>query len=90
MPAMNIYRIYTEQKNKREIVRLAGKQFESFTLQPTLGYYKRKGEKSIVIEIIGAGKKSVQQLAKRIRKMNGQRSVLILSLRGQAKTTMRR
>jgi putative component of toxin-antitoxin plasmid stabilization module len=90
MPAMNIYRIYTEQKNKREIVSLAGKQFESFTLQPTQGYYKGKGEKEIVIEIIGAGKKSVQQLAKRIRKMNGQRSVLILSLCGQAKTTMRR
>jgi hypothetical protein len=50
----NIFRIYTEEKNKRDIVRLAGQEFDSFTLQPTLGYYQGKSEKSIVIEIVGA------------------------------------
>lgn len=73
-----IYRIYTEEKNKKAIVRLVAEHFESFTLQPTLGYYRRKPEKSIVIEIVGANADQIRRLAERIRKMNGQKSVLIL------------
>lgn len=73
-----IYRIYTEEKNKKAIVRLVAEHFESFTLQPTLGYYRRKPEKSIVIEIVGAKAGQIRRLAETIRKMNGQKSVLIL------------
>jgi hypothetical protein len=87
MPTRDIFRIYTEEKNKRHIVRLAGKAFDNFTLQPTLGYYNGKPEKSIVIEIVGAREPAVKELALKIRKMNGQKSVLIMKLRGQAKTT---
>lgn len=87
MPTSDIFRIYTEEKNKRDIVRLAGKAFDNFTLQPTLGYYKGRPEKSIVIEIVGAREAAVRELARRIRKMNGQKSVLIMKLRGQAKIT---
>jgi hypothetical protein len=83
----NIFRIYTEEKNKRDIVRLAGQEFDSFTLQPTLGYYKGKAEKSIVIEIVGAREPAVRGLARRIKEMNGQKSVLIMKIRGEAKTT---
>ena len=54
MAADTIHRIYTEEKNKRPILHLAAKSFESFTVQPTLGYYRGRPEKSIVIEIIGA------------------------------------
>lgn len=86
MRATSIYRIYTEAKNKREIVLLTGKQFESFTLQPTIGYYRGSPEKSIVIEIVGANEREVRQLAQRIQKMNGQKSVLITRLQGKAKT----
>ncbi len=58
-----IYRIYTEEKNKKAIVRLVAEHFESFTLQPTLGYYRRKPEKSIVIEIVGAKAGQIRRLA---------------------------
>jgi hypothetical protein len=34
--SQSIQRIYTEDKNKRDILRLASKRFESFTVQPTL------------------------------------------------------
>ena len=85
MPTSNIFRIYTEEKNKREIVRLTGKTFDNFTMQPTLGYYKGKPEKSIVIEIIGARASEVRKLALSIKKMNGQKSVLTLKIRGQSK-----
>jgi hypothetical protein len=83
----NIFRIYTEEKNKRDIVRLTGQEFESFTLQPTLGYYRGKPEKSIVIEIVGAREPAIRKLARRIKQMNGQKSILIMKIRGDAKTT---
>ena len=79
-----IYRIYTEEKNKKTIVDLVGEQFESFTLQPTVGYYRGQPEKSIVIEIVGAKAPKIKTLADRIRKMNGQESVLILRIEGSS------
>jgi hypothetical protein len=84
MQRQKIYRIYTEEKNKKAIVEQVARQFESFTLQPTLGYYRGKAEKSIVIEIIGAKKGEVNRLAKRIRTMNGQKSVLVLEVAASA------
>jgi metal-responsive CopG/Arc/MetJ family transcriptional regulator len=75
-----VYRIYTEEKNKTAIVQLVAREFESFTLQPTLGYYRNKSEKSIVIEIVGGSANRVKRVAERIRKMNGQKSVLVLTL----------
>ena len=82
-----IYRVYTEDKNKREILRLVAKRFQSFTLQPTLGYYRGKPERSIVIEIVGAAQREVNAVARFIGAMNGQKSVLVLTLHGRAKTT---
>jgi hypothetical protein len=84
--ATNIYRIYTEAKNKREIVRLIGETFESFSLQPTIGYYRGRPENSIVIEIVGAKGQQIMQVAQRIQRMNGQKSVLIIRLQGKADT----
>jgi acetolactate synthase regulatory subunit len=85
----SVFRIYTEEKNKRDILRLAAQQFESFTIQPTLGYYKGKAEKSIVIEFVGASERSVTRLALRIQKMNGQKSVLVMKVKAQTKLTRR-
>jgi len=79
-----IHRIYTEEKNKKSIVALVSHQCESFTVQPTLGYYRGRAEKSIVIEIAGASELKIKRLADRIRKMNGQQSILILRLHGES------
>ena len=84
-----VHRIYTEDKNKREIIKLVAVKFESFTLQPTTGYFRGKGERSILIEIVGAAKRDIRDLAARIAEMNGQKSVLVLSFRGQAHTIRR-
>jgi hypothetical protein len=89
MRRQTIHRIYTEEKNKNAIVQLVGTQFESFTLQPTLGYYRGSAEKSIVIEIVGASASKIKLLAERIRKMNGQQSVLILRLEGHSEIRRR-
>jgi hypothetical protein len=87
MTRKTIYRLYTQDKNKRCIVRLTAQRFESFTLQPTLGYYRGKSERSIVLEIVGAADREVKKLARRIGAMNGQTSVLVLQLRGSAEAT---
>ena len=79
-----VYRIYTENLNREEILRLTAKKFESFTLQATTGYSQGRGEKSIVLEIVEARRKDVTALAKRIRKLNGRKSVLIMRLSGKA------
>jgi hypothetical protein len=89
MRGQTIYRVYTEEKNKKAIVHLLGTQFESFTVQPTLGYYRGRAEKSIVIEIVGASAQKIKLLAERIRKMNGQQSVLILRLKGHSEIRRR-
>jgi len=86
MRPQSIYRIYTEQKNKDAIVDLLASQFESFTLQPTLGYYRKEPEKSIVIQIVGAKASAIRRLAEGIRKMNGQKSILILKSDARTET----
>ena len=85
MSRQTIHRIYTEDKRRATIVRVISKQFESFTLQPTTGYYSGKPEKSIVLEIVGAKESQVKWLAARIREINRQASVLVITLNGRTK-----
>ena len=80
-----VYRIYTQESNRDEIIRLTANQFESFTLQPTTGYTKGKPERSMVLELVDARKKDVAALAKSIRRLNGQKSVFIMGLSGKVK-----
>ena len=80
-----VYRIYTEDVDRNAVIRTVAKQFESFTLHETVGYYRGKAEDSIVIEIAGAKEASVKSLAKKIRQLTSQKSVLVMSLSGQAK-----
>jgi hypothetical protein len=77
-------RIYTEDLNRKPILRLTSKKFESFTLQLTTGYSQGRAENSILLEIVEARKEDVAALAKNIRKLNGQKSVLIMCLSGKA------
>ena len=80
-----VYRVYPEELNRDEIIRLTAKRFESFTLEATIGYTKGKPERSMVIEIVDAHKKDVAALAKSIRRLNGQKSVLVMGLDGKVK-----
>ena len=66
-------------------MRAIAKQFESFSRQATTGYYRGKPVKSIVLEIVGAKESQVKWLAARIREINGQASVLVITLNGRTK-----
>jgi hypothetical protein len=85
MSGQIIHRIYTEDKRRATILRVISKQFESFTMQPTIGYYRGKPEKSIVLEFVGATESQVKWLAARIREINRQASVLVITLNGRSK-----
>ena len=80
-----VFRIYTENVNRKEVLQVVAKKFENFTFQPTTGYFRGQPEKSVVIEIVNASKKDVAQVAKRIRRINGQKSVLVLGLQASVK-----
>lgn len=84
MSRQSIHRIYTEGKRRATIVRVISKQFESCTLQPTTGYYRGKPEKSIALELVGAKESQVKWLAARIREINRQASVLVITLNARA------
>ena len=79
--SQTIHRIYTERKNSRGIARLLAGEFESFSLHPTIGYYRGGRETAIAIEVIGASDAAIRRVSERIRKMNGQKSVLIITSR---------
>jgi hypothetical protein len=81
----SIHRIYTVDKRRATIVRVISKQFENFTLQPTTGYYRGKPEKSIVLKFVGAKESQAKWLAARIREIDRQVSVLVITLNGRAK-----
>jgi hypothetical protein len=85
MTRQTIHRVYTEYQRRATIVRVISKQFDSFTLQPTTGYYRGKPEKSNVLEFVGAKESQVKWPAARIRKINRQASVLVITLTGRAK-----
>lgn len=83
MSLQSIHRIYTEKKNEKRIVDVIASEFESFTLQPVKGYYQGRAEQSIVVEIVGAKAPAIRALAGKIKRMNGQKSILIIHHRAE-------
>ena len=80
-----VYRIYTEDVARERVVEAIAAKFDNFTLQPTTGFYKGKPEQSIVVEIVDAEESDIDQLAKQIRAIAGEKSVLVVILTGRAK-----
>jgi len=74
-----VYRIYTENVNREDIIRIVGEHFEGFTLLNGVGYWQGTPEQSLVIEIIGTEKDSanVELVAYKIKKNNHQQAVLV-------------
>ncbi len=75
------FRIYTEDKNRREIEVITTKYFSGFTLIPTVGFYKGAREQSFIIEILAECNsqifKDIENLCKEIKWYNKQESVLL-------------
>jgi len=76
---MKLYRIYTEDKNRKKVLWLVGHEFSGFTVIKTTGYWNHESERSLIIEVLAdeLKKPTVQQLCELIRSLNNQDSVLM-------------
>jgi hypothetical protein len=86
-----LFRLYTENKNKRKIRKMTANYFENFSLVKSVGYYKRKKEKSLIIEVITTNKKdnkktekNLNSLSKDINKNNNQECCLIQKIENKS------
>ena len=81
-----LYRLYTEDINRREVEVLVAKYFEGFTITPATGYWQLKREQTIIIDIVGEEGnlidcfQDIKRLCEEIKKLNKQESILILSI----------
>mgnify|MGYP001598676099 FL=1 len=74
-----LYRICTEDINRRQLTNLINRHFDGYTLYTVEGRWKGKAEDALVIEIVGdlADRAPVHILAHEIKALNEQESVLI-------------
>lgn len=84
-----LFRIYTSDVNRRAVLRLAADKFESFTLHPATGFYRGQPEESLMIELVQVNEQDVEALAQSIRQLNGQKSVLVMSLHADTQNVAR-
>ena len=68
-----MYRIITENKNLREIIPIC----PDCTIYSTLGIWHGVKERSLVIEMTGENRASVETLAREIQSINNQEAVMI-------------
>lgn len=61
---MKIYKVYTENKNRKFIEKLFNEEFSGFTIYEAIGYWQGHKEKSLVIEIISSSSAAPVKLAK--------------------------
>ena len=80
---MKVYRIYTEDKNFKKIVKETSARVSGVTFFHGVGLYNNEQEKSLVIEIVSTPdnektlENTVKDLAHAIKVLNWQWSVLI-------------
>lgn len=81
-----LYRIYTENKNKRDVLALASGYFPGFTVFEGQGYWQGAAENSLVLEIVAprTKKSEVESLAKTIKDVNTQEAVLLQEIKNSS------
>jgi len=76
-----LFRILTENKNKRSIIALMVSAYLGFTLYEAYGYWNGQGEKALIIEVANADRDTINAIAEAIKVINNQEAVLIQRLR---------
>jgi hypothetical protein len=80
------YRILTENVGLDKLAAQSARFFDSFTVVPTVGYWRGERESSAAIEIIGAeaDAERVRELATTIKQENQQQAVLVERIASQS------
>lgn len=77
------FEIMTEDLNRELIEKIIGEHFKGFSITEQVGYYDGKREDSINIVIMAPAKDKflIEDLAGKIRDLNSQDSVLVVTCR---------
>ena len=79
-----LYRIFTEDKNKKAIEKIINKYYEGYTLYKAEGFWRLQKENSLIIEIITEDPAAkVNKIAKEIKAKNKQQAVLVQKIKNQ-------
>lgn len=79
-----MYRIYTEDTNRKGIESILNKHVTGATLIPTRGCWHGKCEDALIIEIAGEPLAEVHAVARDIKRENHQETVLIVEVPEQS------
>ena len=74
-----LYRILTENKNRKQLINEVGKKFDGFTVIKGQGYWKGQVERSLIIEIVTNDEYEIKELCNKIKVINEQECVLLES-----------
>jgi uncharacterized membrane-anchored protein YitT (DUF2179 family) len=72
-----LYRILTENKNRKQIIKLVSDRFDGFTVIKTQGYWKGQTERSLIIEINTNAEWEIKEICQEIRDYNKQECVML-------------
>ena len=73
-----MYRIYTEDVNRNEVYAVLDSHVSGYTVLEAIGSWKGTREQSICIELIDVPASTVTAIARSIRALNRQESVLVV------------
>ena len=80
-----LYRILTEDKNRLAVEDIVAFRFGGFTVIEATGFWLGAKESSLIIEIDTTKEGVVREVARRIKAVNGQESVLVQSFEVDSK-----
>jgi hypothetical protein len=79
------YRIYTEDRNRDEVLAVLAMRFEGFTVSPAIGAWRGRVEQSLVVELFGVDRVQVEKAAREIAVLNQQEAVAIMEFQTEVK-----
>lgn len=81
-------RLFTENKNKDEVIAILGRHFDGFTVSEGVGYYKGQPEKSLIVDLMlqesAEADVEIANAVAEIGEYNNQESILVQRLQGAA------
>lgn len=79
-----MFRILTENKNQSLIKTILNRYVEGYTILPALGSWKGIPENSIAIDLVDVTSDTTRAIAKDIKEINQQDTVLVLEIPANA------
>lgn len=70
-------RLYTEDKNRQNVLNILDGYCEGYTIIPAIGAWKGKQESSLIIELFDVNADTVQRIAEDIATANDQEYVAV-------------